>query len=111
MAEQAKLESPDRPTDVLELVPRVLRESYLAANEELVYYSAKVKFINAHEKEIQEEIKKARQRMEEYLSYLEHYLDAIGDDAQLANVDMQNMLQKQQQTLARAQLYTVSIIK
>ena len=32
-------------------------------------------------------------------SALEEMLTSIGDDAQLANVDLQNMLQKQQQTL------------
>jgi hypothetical protein len=30
---------------------------------------------------------------------LEQQLNSVGDDAQLANVDLQNMLQKQQQTL------------
>lgn len=30
---------------------------------------------------------------------LEEKLDSVGDDAQLANVDLQNCLQKQQQTL------------
>lgn len=30
---------------------------------------------------------------------LERKLDSVGDDAQLANVDLQNLLQKQQQTL------------
>ena len=38
----------------------------------------------------------------EYESALEKYeqqLNSVGDDAQLANVDLQNWLQKQQQTL------------
>jgi hypothetical protein len=36
---------------------------------------------------------------EAYVEYLENRLNTIGDDAQLANVDLQNWLQKQQQTL------------
>ena len=36
---------------------------------------------------------------EAYVEYLESRLNTIGDDAQLANVDLQNWLQKQQQTL------------
>ena len=34
-----------------------------------------------------------------YAEAIERRLDALGDDAQLANVDLQNILQKQQQTL------------
>jgi len=38
-------------------------------------------------------------QMDEYIETLEQKLNSIGDDAQLANVDLQNALQKQQQTL------------
>ncbi len=38
-------------------------------------------------------------QLEAALAELEGQLQTVGDDAQLANVDMQNMLQKQQQTL------------
>jgi hypothetical protein len=37
--------------------------------------------------------------LETYIQGLEEKLNSVGDDAQLANVDLQNMLQKQQQTL------------
>lgn len=37
--------------------------------------------------------------LDAYITNLEEQLNSIGDDAQLANVDLQNMLQKQQQTL------------
>tara|TARA_B100000959_G_scaffold94312_1_gene100177 strand:+ start:31 stop:1536 length:1506 start_codon:yes stop_codon:yes gene_type:complete len=37
--------------------------------------------------------------LEDYIKKLEEMLASVGDDAQLANVDLQNMLQKQQQTL------------
>ena len=47
-------------------------------------------------------IKKAEKNLDELYNYikdLEERLSTIGDDAQLANIDLQNMLQKQQQTL------------
>jgi hypothetical protein len=37
--------------------------------------------------------------LQTYIKDLETKLDSVGDDAQLANVDLQNILQKQQQTL------------
>jgi hypothetical protein len=37
--------------------------------------------------------------LDRYIEELEQKLNAIGDDAQLANVDLQNALQEQQQTL------------
>ena len=40
-----------------------------------------------------------RQALEAYIASLEQQLASVGDDAQLANIDLQNMLQKQQQTL------------
>jgi hypothetical protein len=41
----------------------------------------------------------SKAELETYIQGLEEKLNSIGDDAQLANVDLQNMLQKQQQTL------------
>ncbi len=40
-----------------------------------------------------------RAGLDAYIKQLEEKLNSVGDDAQLANVDLQNMLQKQQQTL------------
>lgn len=37
--------------------------------------------------------------LDNYIQGMEEKLNSVGDDAQLANVDLQNMLQKQQQTL------------
>lgn len=39
------------------------------------------------------------QELENYIKEYEEQLNTIGDDAQLANIDLQNVLQKQQQTL------------
>ncbi len=43
--------------------------------------------------------RKKSNEWEKYIKALESQLSSVGDDAQLANVDMQNMLQKQQQTM------------
>ena len=40
-----------------------------------------------------------KEQLSNHISDLEEQLNSVGDDAQLANVDLQNMLQKQQQTL------------
>lgn len=40
-----------------------------------------------------------KKELETYIENLEEQLNSVGDDAQLANVDLQNMLQKQQQTM------------
>ena len=41
----------------------------------------------------------SKEEMEGYIKDLDEQLSAVGDDAQLANIDLQNALQKQQQTL------------
>jgi hypothetical protein len=41
----------------------------------------------------------SKSELDAYLKAMEEKLNAVGDDAQLANVDLQNQLQKQQQTL------------
>ena len=40
-----------------------------------------------------------KQALDDYIKELEEKLSSVGDDAQLANVDLQNQLQKQQQTI------------
>jgi len=39
------------------------------------------------------------QGLDEHLKSLEDAMNSVGDDAQLANIDLQNCLQRQQQTL------------
>jgi hypothetical protein len=51
-------------------------------------------------KDVRDELQRARQTRGEFdLERLEGELNSVGDDAQLANTDLQNILQKQQQTL------------
>lgn len=50
--------------------------------------------------ELEEVTKSAQAALNRFQDRLQAVLDSVGeDDAQLANVDLQNMLQKQQQTL------------
>jgi len=42
-------------------------------------------------------IVKTEQERQVYLRYLQDKLNAVGDDAQLANTDLQSAMQKQQQ--------------
>jgi len=44
-------------------------------------------------------IVETEQERQDYVRYLEDKLNAVGDDAQLANIDLQNALQKQQQLI------------
>lgn len=107
------------PMDINELMQYVLRESYLQTNRDLQYYADKVKFYNDQKEQIRREIAKLRQQLQNVPSggpphppgsvnpanianairQWEEKLSSVGDDAQLANIDLQNKLQQQQQTL------------
>ena len=90
------------PKDINESVQWVLRESYLSNTEDLRSFAEKVKFFNEVKKQVRDELHRAREALGEVDSHikgLEDKLNSVGDDAQLANVDLQNMLHKQQQTL------------
>lgn len=41
----------------------------------------------------------SKEQLENYIADLKQQLSTVGDDAQLANIDLQNSLQKQQQTI------------
>ncbi len=88
--------------DVEALVQSVLSQSYLQTNNDIRAYARKVEFCNEMREQIRSEIKRLRdleQDIHDEIARYEEELNTIGDDAQLANVDLQNMLQKQQQTL------------
>lgn len=59
----------------------------------------KLSTINGDINDAIKEAKKEQPDISKIKSLFEHGLNTIGDDAQLANVDLQNVLQKQQQTL------------
>ena len=97
--------------DVAALVQLVLRDAYLSASEDLRFHAEKMRYFNQAKKQIRDAIAHAhavqatlteasfKSRMEAHVRELEEKLNSVGDDAQLANVDLQNVLQKQQQTL------------
>lgn len=89
----------------------VLRESYLQTTEDLRFYAEKVRYFNETKKLIRDYLSKLREfeqgmkdeelksEVDGHIKILEEKLSSADDDAQLANVDLQNVLQKQQQTL------------
>jgi methyl-accepting chemotaxis protein len=90
------------PQDVSQLVQWVLRESYVSNTEDLRSFAEKVKSYNDAKKQVRDELHRTRAALGEVDSHvkgLEDKLDSLGEDAQLASVDLQNVLEKQQQTL------------
>ena len=84
-------------TDIGALVFFIMRESYVEQMNDLKSYADKVKKFNAMKSRIRAKIIGARDASS--IKSLEKQLATVGNDAQLANVDLQNSLQKQQQTL------------
>jgi hypothetical protein len=97
--ELAALETGETTVDVNEVINQVLSEAYLEANNDLQIFAERVKFLNAMKKQIRDEIARTRKTLENYIDSLEEKLSSIGDDAQLANIDLQNLLQKQSRTI------------
>lgn len=87
--------------DPNELVQHVLRESYMQTTEDLNSLTEKVKNLNQAKKQVRDKLNGLRENSvsNSEIKKWEEKLNSIGDDAQLANVDLQNILQKQQQTL------------
>jgi citrate synthase len=85
--------------DIHSFVQYILRESYLEQNKDLQLYAAKVKYYNDMKKQVRDEIERTRKLHQDFMDCLEQNLSSIGDDAQLANIDLQDMLQRQQQIL------------
>jgi len=74
---------------------RILAATKVKSSDKIIYPKRK----NSHGTF---EINKAEKNLDElydYIKDLEEKFMLIGDDAQLANIELQNMLQKQQQTL------------
>lgn len=80
------------PGDINAFVQSVLRESYMETTKDLQFYAEKVTHFNSLKEGLRDQISDARKE-------LHGQLQSVGEDAQLANVDLQNVLQKQQQTM------------
>jgi hypothetical protein len=98
--------------DVGALVEFALREAYQQNVADIAFFADKVKFFNAQKKDIRAQLDKVwedrkqnglsdqqKENLDTKISQLEERLNSVGDDAQLANVDLQNNLQRMQQTL------------
>lgn len=96
--------------NIHEMVMLVMRESIVEQNKDKQYWLNKLQKYNAMEKGLSQYIKdlnnKAKNlagsdkgKIEKLIRTKENELQKLGEDAQLANVDMQNHLQKMQQTL------------
>ena len=89
----------DNKVSINEIIQYALSETYHVANSDLQVFAHKVQFLSDMKKQIHDEIARTRKSYDDYIKDLEDKLVSIGDDAQLANIDLQNMLQKQQQTI------------
>jgi hypothetical protein len=99
------------PIDINSLIQYVLRQAYMETNKDLQLYAAKVKHMNEQKKAIRAYLEDLRgmrsgisngnalNDLNNEIDSIEDELATIGDDASLANIDLQNALQKQQQTL------------
>jgi hypothetical protein len=107
------------PADINALIQYILRETYLPSNQDLQKFADKVRVLNNQKKQTRDELTRLQQiklslsagkptqvvrdntpaQVDNEIKALEEKLATIGDDAQLANIDLQNMLQKQQQTI------------
>lgn len=99
------------PIDINDLIQYVLRLSTMETNRDLQYYAAKVRYMNEQKQTTRDYLQSLRdmqngissgavlEDLKNSIEDAEEKLKSLGDDAQLANIDLQNTLQKQQQTI------------
>lgn len=87
--------------DVSSLVRHALRDSYPNTVEELRHHGQRIKHLDEQKQQIRSQLQMAHggNAHAEAIQELEGRLSSVADDAQLANIEMQNWLQKSQQTL------------
>ena len=107
----ASFKNSSTPIDINGLIQYVLRQSYMESNKDLQFYAAKVKYTNQQKQAVRDYLESLRsmqdgissrtasEDLNNAIAAAEENLNSIGDDAQLANIDLQNMLQKQQQAI------------
>jgi chromosome segregation ATPase len=76
-------------------------ESYRGQQEDLAEFARRVEYFNEKKKRLRAQIEEAREQrwQASEIVPMEVQLATVGEDAQLANIDLQNALQRQQQTL------------
>lgn len=98
------------PVDLNAVINNALMDAYLKNSKDLNFYAAKVKFYTDRKNTLRVfigNLRKVRSGAElslqreisNLIAELESQLQTAGDDAQLANIDLQDALQRQQQTL------------
>ncbi len=106
------------PMDINALVQFVLRQSYMESTKELEFYASKVKYFNDLKSTIRDELNLARsiqatlpsgcdddlrciltRDVNDSIAEWEELLQSVGEDAQLANIDLQSTLQRHTQLL------------
>jgi chromosome segregation ATPase len=98
----SRLAVSDEPVDINSLIQHVLQESYIETNRDLEFYAEKLKYFNSIKQQIREHLKNLRTTrgmIDDQIESMENDLQTVGDDAELVNIDLQNMLQKTQQTI------------
>jgi len=87
--------------DVQSLILFIMHESYRSQQEDLAEFARRVRYFNEKKKRLRAQIEEARAQkwQASQIASMEAALATVGEDAQLANIDLQNQLQKQQQTL------------
>jgi hypothetical protein len=89
-----------RETDIEALVQAVMQQAQQMQEQDLKDAQAEMARTNQQKAALRQQMQTLRdQKRDLEARKMEEKLNSVGDDAQLANVDMQNVLQKQQQTL------------
>lgn len=105
------LQDSSSPIDINGLMAHVLRQSYMESNRDLQFYAARVRYMSQQKQAVRDYLSSLRSMqsgmskgtaskdLSQAIAAAEDELASIGDDAQLANIDLQNTLSKQQQTI------------
>jgi len=99
------------PIDINDLIQYVLRQSYMETNRDLQFYAAKIRYMNEQKQAIRNYLQSLREMQDgvssravledirNAIDAAEEKLRSIGDDAQLATIDLQGALEKKQQVI------------
>ena len=85
--------------DILELIMYVFKEAINDTSADLQYYMDRLKFHNELSEQMDEYMKKINDAYQDYIASQEEHLSKIKGEGQLAYIDWQKALQKQQQVL------------
>lgn len=108
----SKFNNQTTPVNINELINYVLNKSFLESRKSLKYFAIKMKHIQDTGTQLRIHLKDLRtirksnsiphkiiNDLDNTISNAEDKLATIGDDAQLTDIDLQNMLRKQQQLI------------